>query len=279
MSFFNNYLSIEHLFIFVKIVETSSFNEAAKAIGVPKSTVSRKMSKLEDNMGVKVFVRSPLGIRVTDIGYILYDHAVKILLQHIELENEICFTKDNITGNLKIIISAELKYSIFFEKLIKFCELYNELDIYIEITDKQIDFAKHEVDFYICSGFQENSNLISRKIGDYRLGIYSDSSVSKTEEIDILSMKYDRNKFPDISIILDEMDVKYISNDYDTLISSTFCKARNLILPRNDFFGRNRIELKSKLDDLLIPTYILFSDRKYIDSKKNEFLNFFSHAN
>ena len=56
------------LIIFAKVVEATSFSEAARRLGIPISTVSRKIAELEDQLGVRLLERSTRQLRLTDVG-------------------------------------------------------------------------------------------------------------------------------------------------------------------------------------------------------------------
>jgi len=63
------------LAIFAKVVEASSFSEAARRLKMPISTVSRRIADLEGQLGVRLLERSTRSLRLTDVGSEVLDHA------------------------------------------------------------------------------------------------------------------------------------------------------------------------------------------------------------
>ena len=69
---------VDALLIFGKVVECRSLSKAATLLGMPKSTVSRKLSKLESDLGIKLLRMNTHQLTVTDLGEKIYDHGVNI---------------------------------------------------------------------------------------------------------------------------------------------------------------------------------------------------------
>jgi len=63
------------LVVFAKVVEAKSFSEAARRLGMPVSTVSRRIAELEDQLGVRLLDRSTRNLRLTDLGLEVLEHA------------------------------------------------------------------------------------------------------------------------------------------------------------------------------------------------------------
>src|SRR3982074_148361 len=69
------------LLVFGKVVENRSLSKAAVLLGMPKSTVSRKLTKLESDLGIKLLRKNTHQLTVTDLGEQVYAHAVNILTE------------------------------------------------------------------------------------------------------------------------------------------------------------------------------------------------------
>ena len=72
---------VNGLLVFGKVVESRSLSKAAVLLGMPKSTVSRKLTKLEADLGIKLLRKNTHQLTVTDLGQKVYDHAVTILAE------------------------------------------------------------------------------------------------------------------------------------------------------------------------------------------------------
>ena len=72
---------LDALLVFGKVVENRSLSKAAALLGMPKSTVSRKLTKLESDLGIKLLRKNTHQLTVTDLGEQIYAHAVNILTE------------------------------------------------------------------------------------------------------------------------------------------------------------------------------------------------------
>ncbi|MBL0916658.1 MAG: LysR family transcriptional regulator, partial [Sphingopyxis sp.] len=72
-------LDLGDLQVFSKIVETESLTKAGQALGLPKSTVSRRISRLEENLGVQLLHRSTRSVPVTEHGAMLFEYCLRSL--------------------------------------------------------------------------------------------------------------------------------------------------------------------------------------------------------
>src|SRR5208283_623203 len=79
-------MSLDELLIFTKVVEAGSFTVAARKLGVPKSTVSQKVARLEERLGVRRLHRSTRQVRPTDIGAAYHDRCARAIAEIEEAE-------------------------------------------------------------------------------------------------------------------------------------------------------------------------------------------------
>ena len=72
-------MDLNEVLMFTKVVETKSFTAAADALGVPKSTVSRKLAQLEERLGVRLVQRTTRKLSLTDVGQAYYDRIRTVI--------------------------------------------------------------------------------------------------------------------------------------------------------------------------------------------------------
>ena len=75
--------------LFVKVVDSAGFTAAARSLGVPKSTVSRQVARLEDRLGVRLLHRTTRALRPTDAGQAYYERCSRILADLAEAEQAV----------------------------------------------------------------------------------------------------------------------------------------------------------------------------------------------
>ena len=78
--------NLSDLSVFVRVVELGSFSAAARALGLPKSTVSRHLGRLEDRLGVRLLHRTSRTLRTTDVGATFYERAARIVAEIADAE-------------------------------------------------------------------------------------------------------------------------------------------------------------------------------------------------
>src|SRR5271163_4887892 len=74
-------IDLNELYLFTQVVDQKSFASAARLLGVPKSTLSRKISQLEDRLGVRLLQRSTRQLSVTEIGHIYHQHCAAMIAE------------------------------------------------------------------------------------------------------------------------------------------------------------------------------------------------------
>ena len=95
---------LDALLIFGKVVESRSLSKAAAVLGMPKSTVSRKLTKLESDLGIKLLRKNTHQLTVTDLGEKVYDHAVNILTEANGVRALVEGSKQEPQGELRVAI-------------------------------------------------------------------------------------------------------------------------------------------------------------------------------
>src|SRR6195952_5845436 len=93
---------LDALVVFGKVVESRSLSKAASLLGMPKSTVSRKLTKLESDLGIKLLRRNTHQLTVTDLGEKVYSHGVNILAQATSVRALVEGSKQEPQGELRV---------------------------------------------------------------------------------------------------------------------------------------------------------------------------------
>ena len=119
----NNMDRFEDLQTFVAVVESGSFTAAAERLDTAKSAVSRRISALEERLGVQLLLRTTRRLRVTDTGQSFYEHSARILADLDEAESAVAQQHGELRGTLKIALPLSFGVRHMCEPIAAFSRL------------------------------------------------------------------------------------------------------------------------------------------------------------
>jgi DNA-binding transcriptional LysR family regulator len=150
---------------FAKVVELKSFRAAAAALGIPKSTVSRKIAELEDTLGARLLERTTRSLRLTEAGHAYHLRIAPALDVLVEAERAIEEQNEKPSGKLKLSMTVEGGQTLLAPVLSEYLRSYPEVRLQIELTDRRVDLVEEGFDLAIRAGALADSTLIARKLG------------------------------------------------------------------------------------------------------------------
>lgn len=173
----------EQLEAFVEVVEQHGFSAAGEKMGVVKSVLSRRVSELETRLGVKLLNRTTRKLSLTGAGEQLYQQASVLLPELLEAEQKISEEQLSLTGGLKITAPLSFGYRHLSSVISEFILQHPEIDVYLELNDREVDLVAEGYDLAIRIGELSDSTLIARKLCHIRfVSVTSDAYLSKHGE-------------------------------------------------------------------------------------------------
>lgn len=155
--------------LFCLAAELSSFTAAANAAGVTPAAVSRSVSRLEERLGVRLFVRTTRSIRLTDGGKIYYEQSRQALTQLTEAEREVSGRQSAPAGLIRISMPTPYGHFRILPLLPVFRARYPEVHFEVHLSNRNIDFASEGYDLAIRGRAPADSSLVARKLEDAEL--------------------------------------------------------------------------------------------------------------
>lgn len=152
--------------LFVLAGEQGSFTAAAAVAGVTPAAVSRSISRLEERLGVRLFVRTTRQIRLTDGGRAYFEQCRQALSQLVEAEREVTGRQAAPAGRLRISVPTPYAHYRLLARLAAFRQLYPEVQVEVHISNRNIDFAEEGYDLAIRGRAPQDSTLIARLLED-----------------------------------------------------------------------------------------------------------------
>lgn len=157
------------LLVFGKVVESRSLSKAAALLGMPKSTVSRKLTKLEADLGIKLLRKNTHQLTVTDLGQKVYDLAVNILAEANGVRALAEGSRQEPQGELKVAIPVFVGVDYASRVGATFLQRYPHSRLDIRLVDNMVDPIKDGFDVVFGTGPLQDSTLITRKVFDLEL--------------------------------------------------------------------------------------------------------------
>ncbi len=159
---------LNEMAIFAHVVEAGSFTGAAKNLGLPKSTVSRKITQLEERLGVRLIQRTTRSLRLTDTGTAYYNHCARILSEIEEANIAVTQMQSTPTGTLRITAPVLFGSTVLSGLVAEFMEQHPQISIDLVLSDQRLDLIQDGIDIAFRIGQLEDSSLIGRYLGDVR---------------------------------------------------------------------------------------------------------------
>lgn len=155
---------LDALLIFGKVVENRSLSKAAAVLGLPKSTVSRKLTKLELDLGIKLLRKNTHQLTITDIGEQVYEHAVNILAEANGVRALVEGSRHEPQGELRAAIPIFLGVDYASRVGAAFLLRYPHSRLDVRLVDSVVDPIKDGFDVVFGPGPLQDSTLIARKL-------------------------------------------------------------------------------------------------------------------
>lgn len=157
-------MDLNEISVFVKVVQAGSFNGAALALGMPKSTVSAKVSSLEKRLGTTLLHRTTRKLNVTQAGQEFFQRCLAAVEMLKEAEERASQGQDRPRGHLKVT-AAPAWAGALSDVAAEFRSKYPDVELEFVLTDRTVDLVGESIDLAIRAGDLKDSTLIARKIG------------------------------------------------------------------------------------------------------------------
>jgi DNA-binding transcriptional LysR family regulator len=162
-------LDLVDLRAFARIADLGSISGAARALAMPKSSVSRSLMRLEAAIGASLVERSTRHLRLTDAGLLLQRHARRILDDVGEAENAIGGLIGMPQGTLRVSVPFTFADGPLAAMLPPFQARYPDVRVVLTIDNRVIDLLAQEFDVAIRIGVLSDSELIARRLTSFDL--------------------------------------------------------------------------------------------------------------
>ena len=157
-------MDLDDLRAFARIADLTGISAAARSLGLPKSTVSRALSRLETGVGTALVDRSTRHLRLTDAGVLFRPYAVRILADVDEAGTALDGFAGAPRGTLRVNAPFTFAVALVSPMLPSFLAAYPEVRVVLDVENRIIDMPVEPADVVIRVGALPDSDLIARRL-------------------------------------------------------------------------------------------------------------------
>lgn len=166
-------MSMDEINVFVEVVDAQSFTRAARRLGLPTTTVSAKLARLEARLGVTLIQRTTRQLHVTPAGRAYYAHCVRALAEIAEGEQALAAEAAEPSGLLRITAAPDLAHSLLAPLVERFLQLHPKAGVELIVTNTTMDLIAAGIDLAVRAGPLADSSLVVRRFRAARIGLWA----------------------------------------------------------------------------------------------------------
>lgn len=158
-------VDLRELESFARVADSGSLSEAAKALGVPVSTVSRRITALEARLGVQLLSRSTRQVRVTPLGAVYRETCARALAALEEGERTLRQLEDAPRGTLHVTSPHALGEAALGAVLGTYARAFPDVTVAVTLSDEVFDLAERGIDVALRFGRRNDPRVVARVVG------------------------------------------------------------------------------------------------------------------
>ena len=207
-------MNLTDLYTFSQVAETGTVSSAALLLKLPKSTVSRRIQRLEDALGVELFHRTARTITLSAQGLQLHQRTVASLKELMAAQEELTHANAELSGPLRLTTTPGFgQSSILIDTLMNFGQRYPKVTLELSLTDRVVNLVEEgfDVGIRLFQGtIPGGANTQTRMLTNFTFGLYA--SPNYVTHHPVANETYDYRKHPYIGMtLLNLLDRKWIN--------------------------------------------------------------------
>jgi len=159
-------IDLNDVTVLARVVESKSFTEAARRLGLPKSAVSRRIARLEEALGVRLLQRTTRHLSLTEAGARYHDAAVAALARLDEATSEVTAAGAAPRGRVRITAPVDVGVLALADVIARFVAKYPEVQVEATLTNRTVDLVAEGIDLAVRASRRLDPSLIARKLGE-----------------------------------------------------------------------------------------------------------------
>lgn len=155
---------LNDVLVFLQVVASGTFTAAGRALRVPTSTVSRRVARLEEQLGVRLLQRTTRKLSLTEAGRLYYERGSAFFSELEQTENVLADAQASPRGRVRA--TAPLEHSISMRVITPFIERYPDVRVDLELTNRSVNIIEEGYDASICAGPIPSLSVVAHKLMD-----------------------------------------------------------------------------------------------------------------
>ena len=162
------------LLLFARVVDEGSFSRAAERLGLPKSTVSRRIAALEAHLGERLLLRTTRKLTVTEFGQAVLAHA-RHVVEDVEAAESLAQNRQSEpSGKLRVTMPNDLANLLLAPVLTAFAERYPKISLEVDLSARFVDLVGENFDVALRPGnLRDDATLAARRVASFSSGLYA----------------------------------------------------------------------------------------------------------
>lgn len=167
-------LNPQDLLIYARVAEAGSFSQAAERLGLPKSTVSRRVATLEDQLGERLMVRTTRRSTLTEFGTQLLEHARQVAAEVDAVLDLRDYRQARPSGRLRVSMPGEIASLLLQDMLAAFIALHPAVSLELDLSSRRVDLLAEGFDVALRFGdLPDDATLVARQLATLSIGLYA----------------------------------------------------------------------------------------------------------
>lgn len=158
-------MNLNDIAVFLRVAEAGSFTRAARTLGLPKTTVSRKVAGLETALGVRLIHRTTRSVSLTDAGNRYYRACSEGLARLEAASATMSGTTQVPSGTIRVSAPADFGNYFLADLVAEFLRQHERVRIELVLTDASLNLVEERIDLAFRTGRLPDSSLVARKLG------------------------------------------------------------------------------------------------------------------
>ncbi|MEI2296509.1 LysR family transcriptional regulator [Ensifer sp. MJa1] len=165
--------------LFVEVAKARSFRKAADVVGMPNSTLSRRISALEKAIGLRLLHRTTRKIELTEAGALYFERSKRIVDEARLAHEQLGAMLDQPSGLLRVSMPVDFATIYLTPLIAEFARLYPGITFDFDLTPRRVDLVTEPFDVVIRAGELQDSRLIARLLGRHSRYLYASPAYLK----------------------------------------------------------------------------------------------------